>query len=80
LESLEVSHDKIELVVKTASAYGLHAKLTGAGGGGFVYILIPPDVEEDLVEELKLLLKKENFICCETTMGVDGVRISYQQS
>ena len=42
LSSMGVSHPSLEHIVATATKYGFHAKLTGAGGGGCAFVLIPP--------------------------------------
>ena len=42
LAVLGVSHPAIGKVCAATSAYGLHSKLTGAGGGGCTFTLIPP--------------------------------------
>ena len=35
MASLGVSHPSLEKVIQITAAYGLHTKLTGAGGGGW---------------------------------------------
>jgi len=75
LEALQVSHPKLDEVIRVASSLGLHAKLTGAGGGGFAFILLPPYVKLEIVEQAKDLLTKHGLLCCETALGVDGVKI-----
>ena len=56
LEALQVSHPKIDEIIRVSSSLGLHAKLTGAGGGGFAYILLPPHLKLEIVEQAKDLV------------------------
>ena len=46
LHTIGVSHEAIESVVRIAKGFGLHAKLTGAGGGGCVITMLPPSLSE----------------------------------
>jgi mevalonate kinase len=80
LESLGVSHSSLDDVIATARSLGLKAKLTGAGGGGFAYILLPPFVSEDDICQVKDKLTKRGYTCCETRLGVNGVRIQFDNS
>jgi len=73
LASLGVSHPSLDKVCSVASSYGLHGKLTGAGGGGYAYILVPPTTKSQDLDRIVTELKKENFDCWETDIGVDGV-------
>ena len=56
-----------------AATHGLHAELTGAGGGGYAYVLVPPGTKSEQLEKTVAELRKENFDCWETELGVDGV-------
>lgn len=40
LNCLDVGHETIDLVVDIAKKHSMSAKLTGAGGGGIVFILL----------------------------------------
>lgn len=80
LEALGVSHPALEEVVKTAKSFGLSAKLTGAGGGGFAMIILPPTVDENTIKDVKERLVKNKFDCYETKLGVDGVRVHVENS
>ena len=42
LNLLGVGHASLDTVVSIARRHSLHAKLTGAGGGGCAFALIPP--------------------------------------
>jgi len=42
LNALGVGHPSLDTVHSIALRHGLHAKLTGAGGGGCAFALIPP--------------------------------------
>lgn len=55
-----------------AKKYGFSAKLTGAGGGGFAYILIPP---KSVTEDLSAELAQNGFVVTETNLGGYGVQI-----
>ncbi len=75
LEALNVSHTALEDVVGTVAEFGLHAKLTGAGGGGFAFALIPPYVQEKSVSTCKETLLEKGYTCWETDLGVTGVKL-----
>ena len=42
LNMLGAGHSSLDRVVSIARRHNLHAKLTGAGGGGCAFALIPP--------------------------------------
>ena len=39
--SLNVGHEKIEQIRQITKKYGLHTKITGAGGGGCMLTFVP---------------------------------------
>jgi mevalonate kinase len=41
LRTLDVSHPKLEQILAIAAKYDFAAKITGAGGGGCVFVLLP---------------------------------------
>ena len=47
--ALGVSHPSLDRAVSIARKHGLHAKLTGAGGGGCALALLDPDVASSKV-------------------------------
>ena len=53
LKELGISTPKLDEVVEIGKTYGYGAKLTGAGGGGCVIILVDESKEDDLINELK---------------------------
>ena len=77
LEALNVSHPALEEICSLVAEYDLHAKLTGAGGGGFAFVLLPPYCAEKAVSEVKVKLAEKGFDCRETSLGVSGVQISH---
>jgi len=77
LEALKLSHPKITVVLEKGATFGFHGKLTGAGGGGFVYLLIPPHIHCEKVTELINHLEELDMNCYQTTLGTEGVQIKY---
>jgi len=56
LKALGVSTDRLDLMRETALHAGaLGAKLTGAGGGGFLLVLAAPDAVQDIRDALTLV-------------------------
>ncbi|AEF95760.1 mevalonate kinase [Methanotorris igneus] len=53
LKRLGVSTPKLDEVVEIGKTYGYGAKLTGAGGGGCVIILVNENKEDELINKLK---------------------------
>lgn len=75
LSTCQVSHETLDAICKTAKKYGFSAKLTGAGGGGFAYVLIPPNVNSTKVQDLTNDLKLQGFSVTETSLGGSGVEV-----
>ena len=72
-----VSHSKLDSVCKLASQYGLHAKLTGAGGGGYAFVILPLHVDAKILQKITAELINMDCGVCETTLGsTGGVKIS----
>jgi len=70
-----VGHESLDVLVKIAASFGLHAKLTGAGGGGCGFILIKGSFNVHQLELLKEKLSQQNFEFYETSIGGAGVKI-----
>ncbi|XP_014213831.1 mevalonate kinase [Copidosoma floridanum] len=75
LVTCQVSHPSLDTICANAKRYGFSAKLTGAGGGGFAYVLIPPDAPEEKVRDLSFELTCRGFTVSETNLGGSGVQI-----
>ena len=55
---------------------GLHGKLTGAGGGGFAFALIPSSIAESTLEKVRESLQTEGFTVLRTKVGGKGVEVA----
>ncbi len=75
LESMEVSHPALEEIVGIARRHGLHGKLTGAGGGGFAFVLLPPSAGRGAVEAAKAAYDEAGLRCWETSLEPQGVTV-----
>ncbi|GAB0097097.1 Mevalonate kinase [Sergentomyia squamirostris] len=75
LRCLGVSHPALEKIFVIAEQYGFHAKLSGAGGGGFAMILLPSWNIQDMknFRQLKDDLEKNNFQWILTGLGGEGL-------
>jgi len=76
LKTLGVSHPALENVIRICASFGLHGKLTGAGGGGFAFVLIPTDFGESTVTSVREKLSEEGFTVLRTKVGGGGVTVS----
>lgn len=75
LAVVNVSHPKLDKICSIIRQYGLHGKLTGAGGGGYAIALVPPYFEESTLCGLINELIKEGFDALVTDLGGPGVAI-----
>ncbi|XP_058123979.1 mevalonate kinase [Anopheles ziemanni] len=78
LRSLGASHPALEQIFALAEQHGYASKLTGAGGGGCAFILLPANYREQ--ESFRLLdqaLRDAGFNTIETTIA-DGQGVSFQ--
>ena len=73
LEVIGVSHPTLEKLCTITSKYGLHSKLTGAGGGGCTLTLMRPDTVSDTVVQVKEDVVALGFDLWETSIGGVGV-------
>ncbi|KAL7753654.1 Mevalonate kinase [Sorochytrium milnesiophthora] len=74
LAALGMSHPAIDTAVQQTTKLGFPSKLTGAGGGGCVLTLLPDDVDEQAVSQLRDVLQQEHgFDVFETELGCRGV-------
>ena len=62
-------------VLQRRGRHHLHSKLTGAGGGGCGYTLLPPSVLPDAVQAFKDDVTALGYECFETSAGGPGVLI-----
>lgn len=76
LETLGVSHPSLRKIMTIFAQYGLHGKLTGAGGGGFAFALIPSSIAESTLEKVRESLQTEGFTVLRTKVGGKGVEVA----
>lgn len=53
--------------------YGFASKLTGAGGGGCGFTVIPPDAAPGDIAAMCTELQSHGYLCFETSVGGPGV-------
>uniref|UniRef100_UPI00398F8965 mevalonate kinase n=1 Tax=Pristiophorus japonicus TaxID=55135 RepID=UPI00398F8965 len=75
LNVIGVGHSSLDRLCQATAAYGLHSKLTGAGGGGCGLTLLRPDTSPSVVEASKRALKDFGYDCWETNIGGSGVSL-----
>lgn len=75
LASLTISSKELDSIVNITKKYDLHSKLTGAGGGGFAFTLIPPYIPEEIVQNCKKELIYSGYTIDDITIGDIGVDI-----
>jgi len=75
LHTLGVSHPALQRVIDICAAFGLHGKLTGAGGGGFAFAPIPAATPEIKVAEVTGKLEEAGFSVVRTRVGAGGVAV-----
>lgn len=75
LNALGVGHEALDTVCGEATRRGFAAKLTGAGGGGCAFVLLPPHSGESSADEedLRACLAALGHECWDTTVGGAGV-------
>ncbi|KAI0230683.1 Mevalonate kinase [Lamellibrachia satsuma] len=73
LRTLGVSHPALDQACHVTQSHGLHSKLTGAGGGGCAFTLVPPGTCEEVIGSVRREMEELGYDCWETTMGAPGV-------
>lgn len=78
LRSLDVSHPRLEKLFHIAESHGFNSKLTGAGGGGCAFVLLPPNYEQ--MEKYSTLCDdfKENNYQVMATHIIDGIGVTFK--
>ncbi|CAG0892072.1 unnamed protein product [Darwinula stevensoni] len=67
LSSLGVSHPRLERILEIAREHGCSGKLTGAGGGGCAFIILPHPLQNE--EQLIQHLTRDGFEVHRATLG-----------
>ncbi|XP_066600603.1 mevalonate kinase [Prorops nasuta] len=80
LSTCEVSHHSLDGICCHAKNYGYAAKLTGAGGGGYAYILLRPDTQSEDISRMSHKLVADGYNISLTALGCPGVQISPLES
>lgn len=75
LRALGVSHDALDHVCRIAKLEGLHGKLTGAGGGGYAFILLPYKGFDHKVAAIRMNLDRHHFPVQQVNLGGRGVTL-----
>eukprot|EP00126_Sphaerothecum_destruens_P004044 Sdes_comp17932_c0_seq1m7188 len=75
LLALEVSHPKLELARCTLKTFGLASKLTGAGGGGCCFAILPESFPQSELHRLEATLAQHNIVIYDTLVGTEGIKI-----
>jgi mevalonate kinase len=78
LRAIGVSHPRLEKVFNLAELHGFNSKLTGAGGGGCCFILLPSNYETlENYSKLTEELKANNYQMMATNI-IDGSGVEFK--
>lgn len=76
LQTIGVSHPTLETILQISKQNGFSSKLTGAGGGGYAIIILPPDyMNSETFRSLESDLIVAGFKTMETEIGGSGVSV-----
>jgi mevalonate kinase len=73
LISLGVGHAKVDQICTLLGRYGIHPKMTGAGGGGSVFAFLKPDISQTVLSMIRDELTKEGYEMWQPALGGPGV-------
>ncbi|KAM3723373.1 Mevalonate kinase [Dirofilaria immitis] len=73
LIALGVGHPKIDQICTLLARYGIHPKMTGAGGGGSVFAFLKPDTSTTVLSMIKDELTKLDYELWQPPLGGPGV-------
>ncbi|KAL3106935.1 hypothetical protein niasHT_020038 [Heterodera trifolii] len=78
LITLGVGHAKVDQICTMLGRYGIHPKMTGAGGGGCLFAFLKPDTSQTILNMIREELRKEGYEMWQPTLGGPGV-LQHQQ-
>ncbi|MFH4974071.1 hypothetical protein AB6A40_000780 [Gnathostoma spinigerum] len=73
LIALGVGHPKIDQICTLLARYGIHPKMTGAGGGGSVFAFLKPDTSATVMAMIQDELTKLDYELWQPPLGGPGV-------
>ncbi|EJD76008.1 mevalonate kinase [Loa loa] len=73
LIALGVGHPKIDQICTLLARYGIHPKMTGAGGGGSVFAFLKPDTSATVLSMISDELTKLDYELWQPPLGGPGV-------
>jgi len=73
LIALGVGHPKIDQICTLLARYGIHPKMTGAGGGGSVFAFLKPDTSQTVMAMIKEELTKLDYELWQPPLGGPGL-------
>jgi len=78
LEALDLSHPALQQVLSSLKSFGLTGKLTGAGGGGFAFALVPPGFPTKTIADATQALEDLGFDVSMTRIGGPGYSVKFE--
>jgi len=78
LEALDLSHPALQQVLSKLKSFGLTGKLTGAGGGGFAFALVPPGFPAKTIADATQALEDLGFDVSMTRIGGPGYSVKLE--
>lgn len=78
MRTLGVSHPRLDEICFITQRRGLHSKLTGAGGGGYAFTLIPPDADEGNIKECVKDLTESGFAVDDLIVNGEGLALDFK--
>lgn len=76
LDALGVGHEKLALICSLAQRHNLVAKQTGAGGGGFAFVIYDDSDNCSHISQLRSELETEGFKIQDFRIGCDGILVT----